>query len=257
MKISINSLLVFFLTTLFATLYATTTYAENIVIFGASGNFGSKMVREGLDRGHTIYGVSRTPDKFSYTEDNFIAVKGNPTDLESVQEIVKSADAILVALGDREAKTPEQSAMNLTAINLSTALQGQGKDGPPVVVLGGGNTSATTEEGMLEILNSRGGADNPRLQQIFLSQWVTYQTYKNSDINWTYLATPRSILGVGNYAGETARTGKYRVSSDGSLDREANTGLSRADIAVAMMDIAESGKFSQMRVTVAQETPNE
>lgn len=235
------------------------TYADNIVVFGASGNFGSKIVHEALDRGHQVYGVSRSPDKFTYTEDNFNPVEGNPTVLESVMQIVADVkpDAILVALGDRQAQTPEETAMNQTAIVLSTALADQGKDGPPVVVLGGGNTSADSEEGMMEILKSRGGEDNPRLKQIFLSQWVTYQTYKNSDINWIYVATPGAILGVGNYAGDPARTGKYRASTDGSLDREANTGLSRADIAVAMMDFAESGEYSQMRVKLAQEKSNQ
>lgn len=235
--------------------FSISAQAEKIVVFGASGQFGSKIVREALDRGHQVYGVSRSPEQFSYTEENFIAVGGNPTVLDSVQSIVKDADAILVALGDRVAKTPETTAMNLTAIALSTALADQGEDGPAVIVLGGGNTSAETEEGMLSILASRGGENNPRLKQIFLSQWITYQTYKKSDINWTYVATPQSILGANN-DGDPSRTGKYRASSDGSLDRESNTGLSRADIAVAMMDFAESGQYSQMRVTVAQEHPN-
>lgn len=241
-----------FLTTTFI---LSPSYADNIVVFGASGQFGSKIVREGLDRGHHIYGVSRSPEQFEYTEDNFTAVEGNPTQLESVREIVKKADAILVALGDREAKTPEETAMNLTAIALSTALEDQGKDGPPVIVLGGGNTAADTDEGMLEIMAVRGGNDNPRLKQIYLSQWITYQTYKASNINWTYVATPRFILGAGN-DGDTTRTGEYRASTDGSLDREPDTGLSRADVGVAMIDFAESGEFSQMRVSVAQKTPN-
>lgn len=230
------------------------SFADDIVIFGASGQFGSKMVREGLDRGHQIYGVSRSPQQFDYSEDNFIAVEGNPTELESVQEVIKNADAILVALGDREAETPETTAMNLAAIALTTALADQGKDGPPVIVLGGGNTTAETEKGMMEVLASRGGEQNPRLKQIFMSQWVTYQTYKDSNINWTYVATPGAILGVGSYSGSPERTGKYRASTDGSLDREENTGLSRADISVAMMDFAESGEYSQMRVKLAQET---
>lgn len=241
-----------------ALLFSSTNYAEDILVFGASGNFGSKIVLEALDRGHTVYGVSRSPDKFTYSEDNFIGLEGNPTVLESVEQILAEIkpDAVLVALGDRQTQTPEETAMNQTAITLSTALAEQGKDGPPVIVLGGGNTSADTEEGMMEILNAR-GADNPRLKQIFLSQWVTYQTYKKSDINWTYVATPGQILGVGNYGGSTERTGKYRASADSSLDQEAPSGLSRADIAVAMMDFAESGEYSQMRVKLATGSPSE
>ena len=228
--------------------------AANMVIFGASGQFGSELVREALARGHHVYGVSRTPEKFTYSDKNFTAVKGDPTSLESVKAVTRNADAILVALGDRETAAPEKTAMNLAAIALSTALAGKGKQGPPVIVLGGGNTSAADEAGMLEMLAARGGDRNPRMKQIFLSQWATYQTYRKSNINWTYVATPQNILGATN-TGDASRTGKYRAASDGSLDKEPDTGLSRADIAVAMVDFAESGKYSQMRVLVVQEKP--
>lgn len=229
--------------------------AANVVIYGASGQFGGELVREALKRGHHVYGVSRTPEKFTYTEKNFTAVKGDPTNLESVREVTRNADSILVALGDRETAAPEKTAMNLAAIALSTALASKGKSGPPVIVLGGGNTAAADEAGMLEILAARGGDRNPRQKQIYLSQWATYQTYKKSNINWVYVATPLSILGAGNN-GDAARTGKYRAAADGSLDKEPNTALSRADVAVAMMDFAESRKYSQQRVLVVQEKPN-
>lgn len=236
---------------LVSTIYVQPAFADKIVIFGASGQFGSHLVQEALDRGHQVIGVSRSPEKFDYTDNNFTPVKGNPTVIESVSEIVKGVDSIVVALGDREAETPETTAMNLAAIALTTVLDDQGKDGPPVIVLGGGNTSAETEEGMLDILAERGGENNPRLKQIFLSQWVTYQTYLKSDINWTYVATPRYVLGAPN--GDPSRTGKYRSAIDGSLDKEADTALSRADIALAMIDFAETGQYTQMRVGVAQE----
>lgn len=246
---------------LIATLMATSAYtlpavSDVIVIFGASGQFGSHLVREALDRGHQVVGVSRSPEKFQYSEPNFKAVKGNPTEIDSVQTMIKDADAIVVALGDRVAATPETTAMNLTAIALSTVLDNQGTQGPPVIILGGGNTSAKNTEGMLEILASRAvnGEVSPQIRQIFLSQWATLQTYSASNINWTYVATPRNILGL--RGGDPARTGKYRVATDGSLDREANTGLSRADIAVAMIDFAESAEYNQKRLVIAQETAN-
>ncbi len=240
----------------FQVFFVTNVAAAEIVIFGASGQFGSHLVREALDRGHQVIGVSRTPESFQYTEENFTPVIGNPTEIESVREIVQTADAIVVALGDRQATTPETTAMNLAAIALSTVLHDQGAHGPPVIVLGGGNTAADDKNGMLEILESRAvdGQVDPRLEQIFLSQWVTFQTYKASNINWTYVATPKNILGL--RGGNPDRTGEYRASTDGTLDKEAETGLSRADIAVAMIDFAESGTYRQKRVMIAQKRPH-
>jgi putative NADH-flavin reductase len=226
------------------------TLADNIVVFGATGKFGSKMVAEALDRGHRVFGVSRSPENFSYTNENFIAVKGNPTELESVKQIVKDADAVLVALGDRVATTPEETSMNLTAINLSKALDHLGPNGPLVVAFGGGNTSTKNKEEALELLAPRLKSPNgDRLLMIVLSQWATYDTYRASNINWVFLAPPRNILGV--TTGEDIRKGQYRITADGSLDKEANTTISNSDIAVAAIDLIENRKFSQQRVTIA------
>ena len=224
--------------------------ADNIVVFGATGQFGSKMVREALDRGHRVYGVSRSPENFTYTEDNFVAVRGNPTDLESVKEIVEGMDGVLVALGDRETPVPEDTVMNVTAANLSEALGDLGPDGPTVVAFGGGNTAAGSKEEMLELVSDRlnqPGSD--RLRMIMLSQWATYETYRASNINWVFLAPPRNILGVTR--GEDQRRGDYRISADGSLDQEQNGTISNSDIAVAAVDLIENRNFSQTRVAIA------
>ena len=145
--------------------------ADDIVVFGATGRFGSQMVQEALDRGHTVYGVSRSPENFTYSQDNFVAVGGNPTELESVKEIVRGKDAVLVALGDRETADPEKTAMNVTAMNLAEALADLGPDGPLVIAFGGGNTAADSLE---EVLNSSADRlaqpNSDRLRMIILSQ---------------------------------------------------------------------------------------
>ena len=224
--------------------------ADDIVVFGATGRFGSQMVQEALDRGHTVYGVSRSPENFTYTEENFIAVRGNPTDLESVVEIVKGMDGVLVALGDRETPVPEDTVMNVTAMNLSEALGDLGPDGPTVVAFGGGNTAADTKEEMLELVGDRiNQPGSERLRMIMLSQWATYETYRASNINWVFLAPPRNILGV--TGGDDQRRGEYQISADGSLDQEPNGTISNSDIAVAAVDLIENRNFSQTRVAIA------
>ncbi len=224
--------------------------ADDIVVFGATGKFGSKMVKEALDRGHRVFGVSRSPENFTYTQENFVAVKGNPTDLESVKKIVEGVDGVLVALGDRVTPVPEETVMNVTAQNLSEALKHLGADGPVVVAFGGGNTSGNSKEEVMAQMGPRlNGPNSDRLRMIVLSQWATYETYRGSDINWVFLAPPRNILGV--TTGEDVRKGKYRISSDGSLDKERDTEISNSDISVAAVDLIENRKFSQQRVTIA------
>jgi uncharacterized protein len=224
--------------------------ADDIVVFGATGRFGSQMVQEALDRGHTVYGVSRSPENFAYTEENFVAVDGNPTVLESVKEILQGKDAVLVALGDRETADPEKTAMNVTAMNLAEALGDQGVEGPLVIAFGGGNTAGDSLEQVLEMTADRLNEPNSdRLRMIILSQWATYDTYRSSNINWVFLAPPRNILGI--TGGEDVRTGKYRISTDGTIDSESDTTISNSDIAVAAVDLLENREYSQQRVIIA------
>lgn len=104
--------------------FSVTAQADKVVIFGATGTIGQAVVREALDRGHEVIGVSRNPDNFSYTESNFTGVAGNPTLLQSVLEITEGADAVISAVGGREAPTPEETAMNQTAVVFSQAYAG-------------------------------------------------------------------------------------------------------------------------------------
>ncbi|MBT5559097.1 MAG: NAD(P)H-binding protein, partial [Proteobacteria bacterium] len=47
---------------IFAALAVTPANADTIVIYGASGKIGSKIVTEALDREHKVIGVSRNPE---------------------------------------------------------------------------------------------------------------------------------------------------------------------------------------------------
>lgn len=225
-------------------------WADNIVVFGASGNIGKSIVKEALSRGHQVTGVSRSPDKFSYKEENFIGVKGNPTDLESVKEIIKGADAIISAVGGRDAKTPEETAMNQTAIALTKALEAQGADGPQVVIIGGGMTMQGSQEAMIKAMPPQAGEGSP-MRALFLGHWVAYETFQASNINWTFLAPPMNIMGF--RGGKDERTGTYRSAiSTVVVNADGNSQITRSDLAVAALDFAEQPYFNQLKVTVGQ-----
>ena len=48
--------------------------ADTIVVYGATGAIGSKIVTEALDRGHDVIGVSRNPESFDIDHANFRGV---------------------------------------------------------------------------------------------------------------------------------------------------------------------------------------
>ena len=233
------------------TFSSATVLAENVVVFGATGNIGKKIVREALDRGHTVYGVSRSPDRFEYKEENFVGVSGNPTQLESVTELAAKADSIIVAVGGRDVTDPKETAMNRTAVVMSQVLADRGEEGPQVVIIGGGMTVLDDREKIIARLPQNATEGSP-FRALFLGHWEAYQTYLASSINWTFLAPPMKIIGWRGGDDENTRTGKYSVSSDGFVkDAEGNdASIYVADLAVAALDMAESGDYNQLRVTV-------
>lgn len=232
------------------TTFSMSAQAERVVIFGATGNIGSAIVREALSRSHDVFGVSRNPEGFEYTETNFSGVAGNPTILESIIDVTEGADIIINAVGGREAPTPEETAMVLSAKALTTAFAGLGEDGPQVVIVGGGLTNHGSLEKLIENVPPNATEGSP-FRALFVGHWVAYQTYQASDINWTFVAPPLGIIGFGRTPGEDIRTGKYRTSTDGFVfDADGGNLISKSDLAAAILDFAESGEFNQVKVAV-------
>ena len=64
----------------------------NIVIYGATGEVGSHIVREALQRGHHVTAVSRKPEQVDMQHDRLAVVKGDLLDKASVTEIVTGKD---------------------------------------------------------------------------------------------------------------------------------------------------------------------
>lgn len=222
---------------------------QSIVVFGASGVIGQAIVAEALGRQYKVTGVSRNPDQFTFRHKNFIAAPGNPTSPTSVAELTQDVDAIIVAVGGRSATDPEKTAMNLTALALTAVLAERGSQGPQVVIIGGGMTMHGSPENMIRNMppNAKKGS---AMYALFLGHWEAYQTYKQSQINWTFLAPPRNILGFRDGANVARRS--YRASTSGHLfDADRKNEISMSDLAMAAIDFSESSEYNHAKVTVA------
>ena len=89
-KFSLSKSILFSTTILLiSTFLSFSVQAKDLVIYGASGNFGSDIVTEALNRGHNVLGVSRSPEKLSVDHPNFTAVKGDVSDIDSMLSIIK------------------------------------------------------------------------------------------------------------------------------------------------------------------------
>ena len=64
---------------------AQTTAAQpvSIAVYGASGRAGSRIVREALDRGHSVTGIGRTPSNITERHERLTIAQGDVTDTAS------------------------------------------------------------------------------------------------------------------------------------------------------------------------------
>jgi putative NADH-flavin reductase len=71
----------------------------NVLVFGASGPTGREVVRQALDRGHSVRAFVRDPDKFELKRVKLTLMVGDVTEHASVERAVRDIDAVASTLG--------------------------------------------------------------------------------------------------------------------------------------------------------------
>lgn len=72
-----------------------------LLVFGATGGTGSRLVEQALQQGHEVTAFARDPAKIHVKHDNLRVVTGDVLDRDSVNAAVKGQDGVLSALGTR------------------------------------------------------------------------------------------------------------------------------------------------------------
>ncbi|HEY5150235.1 MAG TPA: NAD(P)H-binding protein, partial [Mycobacterium sp.] len=70
-----------------------------LAIFGGTGTVGSALVSQGLDAGHEIRLLARTPSKVTKSHRRLSVVAGDARDDTAVSRTIAGSDAVLSALG--------------------------------------------------------------------------------------------------------------------------------------------------------------
>lgn len=211
-----------------------------IVIFGATGNVGRRVVAEATRRGHEVVGVVRQPDG-QHSDAGAPFVEGDATKPESVAHVSRGADAIVSAI------SPRPNARGLAAPSLVSAaramIAGAKQAGVTRLVVVGG-------AGSLEVAGQR-IVDLPDFPAAYKSEALAqsdalkiYRT-EGGGLDWTYLSPAAEF-----HPGE--RTGKYRTTSDTLLtDSAGKSTISFEDYAVALIDEIERPEHVRQRFGVA------
>ena len=218
----------------------------DIVIYGATGNVGSLVVQEALDRGHRVTAVSRKPEQIEMRHDNLSVVKGDLLNKASVTEIVTGKDVVILSvrgvIGD--SGTPESALQFMAAEILVDVLYQQEK--APRLLHVGGSGSLEVEPGVRYAAKLPTILIPKSLEIEILGQILALEFYRKvDDVKWTYVTPPKNFT-------NGPRTGVFRIGGSQALeDKRGRTRVSRADFAVALIDEAERAAHVRQQISVA------
>ena len=204
-----------------------------IVIIGASGFVGSRILSEALNRGHDVTAIVTDPGKLPAAP-KLRALKGNATDPASLAPLLAGHDLVISAFNPGK----DENGAGPRSIVGATKRAGIAR----LLVVGGAGT--------LEVAPGRRVIDQPN----FPAQWKAGALKTaafldllrdEAELDWVFLS-PAAMLTPGE------RTGRYRVGGDQLLTDEAGESrISLEDYAVAMLDEAERHQHHRERFSVA------
>lgn len=215
--------------------------AKQIVIYGASGMIGSRIVDEALARGHFVKGIVRNPATITRTHEHLEIKEGDITDVDSVVREAQGVAAIISAIGGKQAGVPEESIEYLAARSLGKAMQRIGIGAPRIILVGGASTSETSPGvTMLDEME----IPPPPLGAMLVGHKLALDYLRTlTDVKWTVF-TPALRISPGT------RTGKYRLGGDSLVrDVDGQSRISAEDFAAAIIDELENSRNLNRRST--------
>ena len=221
--------------------------SRNILVYGASGNIGSLVVPEALDRGHRVTAVSRDPSRIETQHQNLVIARGDLLDIASIERLVRDHDIIISSVrGVIGNKSDPANALQLISVeNIVMALRAAGGSAPRFIHVGGSG-SLEVEPGVLSAEKLPKLFLPRKLESEIIGQiWALDYLRGVTDVKWTYATPPKNLT-------NGKRTGRYRVGGDSVLkDERGRSRISRADFAVAIVDEAENAAHVRQRFSVA------
>jgi putative NADH-flavin reductase len=212
--------------------------AMRIIVFGAGGNVGGRVVAEAMSRGHTVTAVVRDPARFPFLPLGVVAKTGDAADTDDVATLSAGHDVAITATRPALGREHELVAV------AEAVLAGVARTGVRLLVVGGAATLALPGGDGATVID---GPDFPSsLLPIALAcvdQLAACRAATGHD--WAYLSPP-AVLEPGE------RTGRYRLGVDELLvDADGRSAISMEDLAVALLDEAEQPRHHRARFTVA------
>lgn len=203
-----------------------------IVLYGASGNAGSRILRELQSRGYEVISAVRHPDKLPAGTRSVHDDLGN---VDQIAQTIRGADAVVSAYAP-----PQDDTDQLVAVTERQIAAVRKAAVPRLLVVGGA--------GSLEVAPGVTLLASGHLPEAWIpiasSHAKALDRLKTSDINWTYFS-PAAFFEAGE------RTGNFRLGQTELIaDGNGNSRISFEDYAIALADELEQPAHERAQMSI-------
>lgn len=213
-----------------------------LVIFGATGYAGSRIMREALGRGHEVVAVARRADSLEGDAERRTVRAGSLHDASFVRDVTAGADVVVIAIPGRPG---EDGARLLDAV--PTLFDAARESGARLGVVGGAGSLRVSEDGP-RLLDTPAFPEAARTEAEAHAEVLAAFRAAPAGVDWFYVS-PAAMFGA-HSPGE--RLGRYRVGGDVLLTDETGASkISGEDFALAFVDEIEKPAHHRARFTVA------
>jgi putative NADH-flavin reductase len=211
---------------------------KRILVFGATGAVGRRVVAEARSRGHDVTAAIRHPDRAEALPAGIRTVVAEICEPAAVRRALRGQDIAVSALRPPEGREPELVAYT------RTLLQAGRETGVPLVIVGGAASLRLPDDPAWTVLTRPGflpDAVRPIAEACHAQRQLVLS---RTDVLWSHLCPPASLQ-------PGRRHGRYRTGSDMLVTGEdGRSEISMEDFAVAILDEAESRAHAGRSFTV-------
>jgi putative NADH-flavin reductase len=215
-----------------------------IVLFGATGYAGSKILAEALRRGHQLTAVARHTEALPTDNPSVRRVAGSLYDPNLLNNLTTGADVLVIAI----TSGPSEDGHTLPDALPGMVAAAQ-RNNVRIGVVGGAGSLLVSEGGQPVVTQLEPLVPPDKLRDIKLhSEFLEDLRRAPEDVDWFYLSPP---TGFGAHV-PGVRLSHYRVGGDVLLtDEHGNSGISAEDYAIAFLDEIDRPRHHRCRFTVA------
>jgi putative NADH-flavin reductase len=205
-----------------------------VVLYGASGRAGSRILNELIERGHEVTAVARYANGQKQRED-ITTANDDLSDVSRTAQVIQGADAVISAYAP-----PQNDTGELVSVT-QRLVEAIARSGVPRFLMVGGAGSLEVTPG-LSLIDS--GKLPPEWLPIALAHQRALEILQASAIDWTSLC-PAAYFDPG------LRTGQFRLGTDNLIaDEKGESRVSMEDYAIAMVNELENPVHRRQRFSV-------